>query len=153
MFIDRQAELDLLKQRYTSGQAELFVLYGRRRVGKTELLARFCRGKRHIFYVADLDVEPALRAGLSAAVNAELLGPQAASAVYPAWDDIFLLLAHHAQAERLVVVLDEFTYLVSAHPPLASCSSQSHPVGTGGQPDRSRAAGVTPDRRVYRPGL
>lgn len=120
MFVDRQAELGLLEQRYTSGQAELFVLYGRRRVGKTELLARFCQGKRHIFYVADLDVEPALRAGLSAAVNAELLGPEAASAVYPTWDDIFLLLAHHAQAERLVVVLDEFTYLVSAHPPLAS---------------------------------
>jgi len=120
MFVDRQGELDLLEQCYASGQAELFVLYGRRRVGKTELLARFCQGKRHIFYVADLDVEPVLRAGLSAVVNAELLGSQAASAVYPTWDDIFLLLAHHAKAERLVVVLDEFTYLVSAHPPLAS---------------------------------
>lgn len=120
MFVNRQAELELLEQRYTSEQAELFVLYGRRRVGKTELLTRFCQGKRHVFFVADLDVEPVLRAGLSAAVNAELLGPQASAAVYPSWEDIFLLLTHHAQAERLVVVLDEFTYLVAAHPPLAS---------------------------------
>jgi AAA+ ATPase superfamily predicted ATPase len=70
--------------------------------------------------VADLDVEPVLRTALSTVANAELLGSEAASAVYPTWEDIFRLLARHAQAERLVVVLDEFTYLVDAHPPLAS---------------------------------
>jgi AAA+ ATPase superfamily predicted ATPase len=113
VFIDRQAELQLLQQRYETDQAEFFVLYGRRRVGKTELLAQFCRDKRHIFFVADLDVEPVLRAALSSAVNRELLGPEAASAVYPSWQDILILLAQHAQAERLVVVLDEFTMLVS----------------------------------------
>ncbi len=120
MFINRQAELGLLEQRYSSDKAELFVLYGRRRVGKTELLTQFCQGKRHIFFVADLDAEPVLRAGFSAAVNAELLDAEATNAVYPSWEDIFLLLTRHAQSERLVVVLDEFTYLVAAHPPLAS---------------------------------
>jgi AAA+ ATPase superfamily predicted ATPase len=120
VFINREAELQQLQQRYASDQAELFVVYGRRRVGKTELLAQFCRDKRHIFFVADLDVEPTLRAAFSAAVNAGLLGAEAASAVYPTWEDVFLLLARHAQAERLIVVLDEFTYLVDAHPPLAS---------------------------------
>jgi AAA+ ATPase superfamily predicted ATPase len=64
----------------------LFVLYGRRRVGKTELLTQFCtapgREKRHIFFVADLDVEPVLRAALSTAVNAELLGPETARPVH-----------------------------------------------------------------------
>jgi AAA+ ATPase superfamily predicted ATPase len=120
VFINRQAELQLLEERYRSDQAEFFVLYGRRRVGKTELLAEFCRDKRHVFFVADLDVEPVLRAAFSRAVNAELLGPEAASAVYPSWQDVFLLLAHHAQAQRLIVVLDEFTYLVDAHSPLPS---------------------------------
>ena len=128
MFIDRQRELELLEERYASGQAELFVLYGRRRVGKTELLAQFCRGgepspgdpKRHIFFVADLDVEPVLRAALSTAVNTELLGPETAGAVHASWEDIFALLAQHARQERLVVVLDEFTYLADAHPPLAT---------------------------------
>lgn len=42
MFINRIAELDLLEKHYHSGKAELFVLYGRQRVGKTELLAHFC---------------------------------------------------------------------------------------------------------------
>jgi len=120
VFVNRQAELQLLEQRYASNQAELLVLYGRRRVGKTELLTQFCQGKRHIFFVADLDTEPVLRAGFSAAVNAGLFGPEAAAAVYPSWEDILLLLARHAQTERLVVALDEFTYLAAAHPPLAS---------------------------------
>ena len=41
MFVNRVSELELLEKRYASGKAEFFVLYGRRRVGKTELLARF----------------------------------------------------------------------------------------------------------------
>jgi AAA+ ATPase superfamily predicted ATPase len=65
MFVNRESELQLLERSFGSGQPELFVLYGRRRVGETELLSRFCEGKRHVFYVADLDVEPALYAGLS----------------------------------------------------------------------------------------
>jgi len=49
MFVNRTTELELLEKRYASGKAEFFVLYGRRRVGKTELLAHFCEGKRAIF--------------------------------------------------------------------------------------------------------
>lgn len=120
MFVNRIAELRLLEQRYASGQAELFVLYGRRRVGKTELLARFCEGKRHIFYVADLAAETELRAGLSVAIGAVQFGPEAPAPIYSSWDDLFTALARLAQTERLVIVLDEFPYLAAAHPPLAS---------------------------------
>jgi len=120
MFVNRTSELRLLEQRYASDQAELFVLYGRRRVGKTELLARFCEGKRHIFYVADLAAEAVLRSSFSAAVNAVQVGVEAPAPVYNSWEDIFTVLARLAQTERLVVVLDEFPYLVAAVPPIAS---------------------------------
>jgi len=52
VFINRVAERSLLEKYYATDQAELFVLSGRRRVGKTELLAQFCEGKRHVFFVA-----------------------------------------------------------------------------------------------------
>ncbi len=120
MFVNRVSELDLLEKRFASGQAEFFVLYGRRRVGKTELLARFCEGKRAIFFVSDLGSEVSLRVALSSAVNAVLFGPNQLKAVYTTWEDLFQALAQAAQTERLIVVLDEFPYLVSAHPPLAS---------------------------------
>ena len=54
MFINRQAELANLEAHYQSGRAGLFVLYGRRRVGKTELLRHFCEDKPHIFFIATL---------------------------------------------------------------------------------------------------
>ena len=38
MFVNRKPELTHLEELYQSDRAELFILYGRRRVGKTELL-------------------------------------------------------------------------------------------------------------------
>jgi uncharacterized protein len=120
MFVNRRSELELLEKHYESGRAELFVLYGRRRVGKTELLAHFCHGKRSIFFVADQVPEPILRANFSKAVNDVIFGVGQVSAVYNTWDDLLNTLAKQAQSERLVVVIDEFPYLVAADPSLAS---------------------------------
>ena len=50
MFIGRKQELQFLEDKYNSQGGQLIVLYGRRRVGKTETLREFCEGKRHIFY-------------------------------------------------------------------------------------------------------
>lgn len=120
MFINRCSELELLEKRFASQTAEFFVLYGRRRVGKTELLSRFCEGKRAIFFVADLGSEISLRTALSSAINAVLFGPGQMDAVYSSWEALFQTLGQAAQKERLVVVLDEFPYMVTAHPPIAS---------------------------------
>lgn len=120
MFINRHSELELLESRFASQKAEFFVLYGRRRVGKTELLTRFCENKRTVFFVADLGAEISLRAALSRVVNAVLFGPGQMDAVYSTWEALFEALGQAARQERLVVVLDEFPYMVSAHPPLAS---------------------------------
>jgi AAA+ ATPase superfamily predicted ATPase len=57
MFINRKAELNLLSRMYSSERAELFVLYGRRRVGKTELLRAFCDDKPHLFFIATLGAD------------------------------------------------------------------------------------------------
>ena len=40
MFFDRHQELAALERMFQSEVAEFFVLYGRRRVGKTELLTQ-----------------------------------------------------------------------------------------------------------------
>lgn len=52
MFINRESELSKLEELNQTGRAELFVLYGRRRVGKTELLRAFCQDKRYLFFIA-----------------------------------------------------------------------------------------------------
>ncbi|MBI3973009.1 MAG: ATP-binding protein [Chloroflexi bacterium] len=111
-FVDRERELEALERRYASDQAELYVLYGRRRVGKTELLRTFCQGKPHIFYVADLGTETSTLAEFTRQVSEfahgdpELLGP------FPSWDAALTYVARLAADKRLVLVLDEFTYLI-----------------------------------------
>ena len=50
MFIGRKAELQFLENKYRQKDGQLIVLYGRRRVGKTETLRQFCKGKPHIFF-------------------------------------------------------------------------------------------------------
>ena len=42
MFIGRQQELNILETKYKSNKAEFIVLYGRRRISKTETLKEFC---------------------------------------------------------------------------------------------------------------
>lgn len=120
MFVNRLSELEILEKRHASGKAEFFVLYGRRRVGKTELLARFCEGKRAVFFVSDQGSEISLRTALSSTINSVLFGPGQLDAVYSNWESLFQALGKAAQVARLLVVLDEFPYLITAHPPLAS---------------------------------
>lgn len=120
MFLNRHKELDLLEKHFASGKAEMFVIYGRRRVGKTELIAQFCQEKRAIFFVSDLGSEISLRAAFSTAINTVLFGPGQMDAVYSSWEALFQTLGQAAQEERLVVVMDEFPYMATAHPPLTS---------------------------------
>lgn len=120
MFIDRVTELSLLEKLFNSQKAEFFALYGRRRVGKTELLTHFCKDKRAIFFVSDLGSEISQRSALSRTINAVLFGPDQMNAVYATWEDLFQALYHAAQHERLVVVLDEFPYLAAAYPPITT---------------------------------
>jgi predicted AAA+ superfamily ATPase len=61
MFVDREAELALLQQAWSSQRAELIVVYGRRRVGKTALLRAFCADQPHMFWVACLNSDAILR--------------------------------------------------------------------------------------------
>jgi len=47
-FFDREKEIDFLEKKYKEKGFQFIIIYGRRRVGKTELIAYFSRGKPHI---------------------------------------------------------------------------------------------------------
>ena len=123
MFIDRKLELANLEARYGSGHAELFVLYGRRRVGKTELLRHFCAGKAHVFFIATLSSDRDQLAAFSQEIwrlthreAAEGFTPSPWAA--PTWEAAFRALAD--LPGRPIVVLDEFTYLISGNKAIPS---------------------------------
>lgn len=49
IFYDRVEELDALASAFESPGSDFFVVYGRRRVGKTELLKEFCADRPHVY--------------------------------------------------------------------------------------------------------
>ncbi len=119
MFINRTQGLQFLENRYTSSRAELIILYGRRRVGKTELLRTFCEDKSHIFFVADLGTEEGQLAEFTRHISEFTSGDPDLLAPFASWEAAFNYLVSQT-SQRVVVVLDEFTYLIHVNDALPS---------------------------------
>lgn len=113
-FVDREAELSMLEEHYRAPGATLFVLYGRRRVGKTELLRRFAAPRRHVFFVADQAPAPVQLGELSRRTWALAHGEAPEAFAFPSWDALFRFMGQMAAGEPLLVVLDEVPYLVES---------------------------------------
>ena len=52
MFVDRESELNAIKQRLKSKNFEMIVLFGRRRIGKTKLILESVKNIEHIYFYA-----------------------------------------------------------------------------------------------------
>ncbi len=120
MFLDRRREMDVLRRRHESPRAECLVLYGRRRVGKSELADRFVEETGGIRLLAREQSEKlqleAFSGELAAFFEDEVLEAQP----FTSWDAFFAYVARKAENRRLVLCLDEFPYLVSANRSLPS---------------------------------
>jgi hypothetical protein len=122
-FLDREIELRTLERTWVAPGAHLVLVWGRRRTGKTRLLGRFVEGKRAVFYGATEQAASAELRSFSSAVR-DALPPSGddllAHGDFLEWDSALGYLAHKARRHRLVVVLDEFPYLVDGEPALPS---------------------------------
>jgi len=118
-FLNRRDELDLFETRWAQGSAELLVVWGRRRVGKTELLSRFATDRRGLLFEATAgtaaDQLGDLTRVLAETTGDALLREQALTS----WPAALVAIERFA-TERCAVVLDEFQYLAQADPGLPS---------------------------------
>lgn len=53
MFINREVEIAFLEQKWNEPKAQFIVLWGKRRVGKTELARQFIKGKPHVYFLSE----------------------------------------------------------------------------------------------------
>ncbi len=119
-FVDRHDEMAALEEEYRRKDASFVVLYGRRRVGKSELLKEFIKGKRALYYLATEESEAENREAFQT-IAAEMLDlPILESAPFKRWEDVFRLIAQSNPGERTVLVIDEFQYLGKANPAFPS---------------------------------
>lgn len=120
MFHCRDKELKDLNKRYSKGNLECVVVYGRRRVGKTALINEFCKGKPTVFFSAlSASSKENLEALSKAIYEKEHPGAETAP-VYPTYDAAFNEITRMAEEERLVFVIDEYPYLAKANKSISS---------------------------------
>ncbi len=105
MFIGRREELSYFEKRDQSDRAEFLILYGRRRIGKTELLRKFCEEKEHIFYSA---IEATDHNQLELFSKAVLQGSSMEKFVstFDGWEDALLFLADQSMSQRKLLVIN-----------------------------------------------
>ena len=119
MFVGREKELKILQDQYQSNQFEFTVLYGRRRVGKTELLKQFIINKNAIYYMAT---------ETSKETNLELLSKslftyknQSDSLTsYKDYNQFFHAISLEAKDKPLTFIIDEYPYLAQSNPEISS---------------------------------
>ena len=120
MFIGRKAELQFLKSKYEADGGQLVVLYGRRRIGKTETLLEFCKGKESIYYACTEQAD---------AMQLEMFSQTVLQKGHPAarylqkfssWREAFASLEELPGKSKKLIVVDEFPYMVKGNPEIPS---------------------------------
>ncbi len=112
MFIGREAELAFLESRYQAEGGQLVVLYGRRRVGKTETLKQFCKNKPHVFFACRECTDRLQLKNFSEKLLKEDIPANKYVSEFADWDQAFrsILELPYGGAKKLLVI-DEFPYM------------------------------------------
>ncbi len=122
MFVDREKELEFLNSiinRIHPGPAQMILLYGRRRVGKTALLLHWCAqaGIPYTYFSAEKEPAALQRRKL----YADLLGVTVReSPVFDSWADTWEAVARLIGSERRILILDELPYAAESDPAMLS---------------------------------
>lgn len=120
-FIGRAREISALDAAYASDRSAFVPIYGRRRVGKSELILRWLAGKPGIYFLgkqapASLQIREFL-AEAAAVLGEPLLATFPAEGWKAAIDAV---MARWKGGQKLVLALDEFQWTAEASPELPS---------------------------------
>lgn len=114
LFYDRKQELELLKHKFATLQSgEMLVIYGRRRVGKTELIKEFMASvlEKKLYFYVDVVEKQGLLDSLSKTVQ-EQLGE---TRRFNDFSDFLEFIASQSE-NRFVLVIDEFQRFLEVAP-------------------------------------
>lgn len=118
MFVGRDRELAELNAMYEQDKFQMFVLYGRRRVGKTTLLNEFCKDKDAIFYSAEQSNNKLNLEKFSSLVF-QFYG-ETTLEPFSSWENALTYIDNRQSEKKIVLVIDEFPYLVKNNKVLLS---------------------------------
>lgn len=111
MFFGREKEIETLNKRYKSDKFEFFVIRGRRRVGKSTILKKFCESKSDVIYFTAQET--------TKKENLELFSRQVNTyfkrgGSYTSFQELLTDIFEEAKSRRIILVIDEFPYLAKS---------------------------------------
>ena len=118
-FINRQLELDELNKRWKGDDSEFFIIYGKRRVGKTELIKQFIKDKPSIYFVADKRSEKDQLKELGMLFGNYFNDKLLVKNGFNEWLDLFQYLKENIK-DRFIFAVDEYPYIVEANKSISS---------------------------------
>lgn len=118
-FINRERELGALEKFWEEDAAQFVVIYGKRRIGKTELIKQFIKEKPHIYFLAQRINENENLRFLGEAIGEFYSDDILKRTGFQEWKWFFEYAQNHIN-ERTVLVLDEFPYLAEANKGISS---------------------------------
>ena len=119
MFVGRKKEIEILNRQYESDHFEFTVIYGRRRIGKTELLKQYIKSRNAVYYMA-LESNATTNLELLSNRIHEHTGQTIAYAPFQNYEALFTYLTALSKRERIVFAIDEYPYLAQAYPEISS---------------------------------
>jgi AAA+ ATPase superfamily predicted ATPase len=118
-FIDRAEELAFLERKFASDEAELLIIYGRRRVGKTELLLHFSKDLQRLYFLGRLESRADTLKRLNDLLVERFGDAALLRSPVRSWEAFLDYLGRKAE-KRLLVIIDEFPFVVSKFPEVTS---------------------------------
>ncbi|MBE0460497.1 MAG: ATP-binding protein [Candidatus Aminicenantes bacterium] len=120
MFINRTAELNYLESLNKIKRSRLLILYGRRRIGKTELLRQFSKDKKHLFFSSDLSSEQEQLRQFTEKIYQLTRDSFLQNQPFNSWEALFRYVFDHLSKTIPLVIIDEFPYLCISNDALPS---------------------------------
>ena len=113
-FINRERELNALEKLWKKKEAQLVVIYGKRRIGKTELIKQFIKNKPNIYVLAQrINAVYDLRS-LCEAVGEFFIDQILKTTGFPDCK-VFFEYTNNRIKDQVVLALNEFPYLTEAN--------------------------------------
>ena len=111
MFVNRKEELEFLNRKWKEDKANLIILYGSRRVGKTMLIKKFLENKKGIYVLLTNDSMNENLNELKKAFS-NLTGKEYFKNLDVGLVELFRYLRDEIKDDKVVIALDEFQYLM-----------------------------------------
>ncbi|MDR1070851.1 MAG: ATP-binding protein, partial [Gracilibacteraceae bacterium] len=120
MFIGRQQELNELARLYNTDKFQCAIIYGRRRIGKTALIAEFIKDKESVYFTGQETNAKENLENLSRSIFALSRDFSSSVPLFTSYKDALEAVFERAQTRRVVLAIDEYPYLAASYKAISS---------------------------------